>query len=241
MSINELYLTNKKYWQVTGTNTIWDGFKFGIPGLYYYYDNDFVSYVADEWTVTEVETTGSTTQTLLDAAGGVLRLATGTTEDDGNNLQLGGTANGETTGESFNAVADKYLFFEALIRSNDVTQHDFFVGLHVQDTTLVAGRGSDYIGFRTDDGDAFLDVENTAASTITQTTEVERLVNSSWVKLGFRITGTTQIDFFVNDRIVSTSTTNIPTELMKLSIGSLTGEADSAQLDLDYIRIYQER
>lgn len=241
-AINTNYLTNKTYWEITNSGTMWDGFKYGIPGLYYYYDSDFTKYVADEWTVTEVDVgANSTDQTLLDSAGGWLRIKSAGNEDDGAQLQLGGTGDGETIGESFAAVANRKLFFEARFQMNDVTQADLFFGLHVEDTTIIAGRGSDYIGFRTDDGDAALDVESASGSSASDVTTAATLVDATNIKVGFKINGTTSIEFWVNDVLTTTISSDIPTALMKLSIAYLTGEAVENNVDIDYIRIYQER
>lgn len=205
------------------------------------YKNDFTDWVADSWTITEVQGAGTTSQTLLDIRNGALRLTSGTNEDDGSNMQLGGTGDSETVGESWAPAAGTNLWFETRIRSDDVTQHDIFVGLHVQDTTVIASRGSGAIGFRTDDADALLDVETVASSTTSQETNVATLADNTWIKLGFKVTGTEKIEFYVNDVLKSTLSTNIPTELMKLTIAHLTGEANAAQLDVDYVVVCQDR
>lgn len=229
------------YMTISGSGTMWDGFKFGQPGLYFYYDTDFTKYVADEWTVTEVDAgANSTDQLLLDRSGGWLRIKGAGNEDDGAQLQLGGTGDSETVGESFAAVSGKKLFFETEIFMVDVTQSDFFLGLHVQDTTIIAGRGSDYVGFRSDDGDALLDVESCASSSASDITSVATLVDATTVKLGFVIDGTTSVTFWVDDVAVSTISSDIPTALMKLSIAYLNGEAAENDININYIRCYQE-
>lgn len=241
-SINTNYLTNKTYWQVDGSGTMWDGFKFGIPGLYYYYDSDFVKFVADEWTVTEVDAgANATDQLLLDRSEGWLRIKGAGNEDDGAQLQLGGTGNGETVGESFAPVANKKIFFETEIFMADATQSDFFIGLHVEDTTIIASRGADYIGFRKDDGDAALDIESCSGSSASDITSVATLVDATVIKLGFVSNGTSSIDFWINNVKANTISSDIPTELMKLSIAYLNGEAAENDININYIRCYQER
>ena len=234
-------IARQRYMEVSDSGTMWDGFKIGIPGLYNKYDNDFHQWTADSWTITEVDVgAGASTQTLLDVANGVLSLTSAQNEDDGNQIQLGGTGDGETTGEGFAPVAGKNIYFETRVRSSLVTQHDFFLGLHVEDTTIIAGRGADYIGFRTDDGDANLDVESAASSSASDIAAIATLVNSTWIKLGFKVTGTTKADFWVNDALTNTISSDIPTALMKLSIAQLAVAAAATELDIDYVRIYQE-
>lgn len=202
------------------------------------YQNDFTDWVADSWTITEV---GTSTQTLLDARNGILRLTSGASDNDGSQLQLGGTGDSETVGECFLPAAGKNLWFECRVRSDDVTEHDFFLGLHVQDTTVVAGRGSDYIGFRTDEGDALLDIECASGSSASSQTSVHTLVNDTWVTLGFKVTGTEKIEFYVNNVLKATLSTNIPTAEMKLTLAHLTGEGNAVQLDIDYVVVIQDR
>lgn len=207
------------------------------------YKNDFHSWVADAWTVTEVDAGGGdTSQILLDVRNGVLQLLSAGNEDDGCQIQLGGSADSETTGESWAPAASTNLWFECRFRMNDVTQQDIFVGLHVQDTTIIASRGSDFIGFRTDDGDALLDAEATAGSAATSSeVGVATLVDNTFITVGFKVTGLDRIEFYVNGNLEATQTTNIPTGLMKLSLAQLTGEAVANSLEVDYVVVAQDR
>lgn len=202
------------------------------------YRNDFHEWVADAWTVTEV---GTSLQVLTDQRNGVLRLTSGGTENDGNNLQLGGSGDSETVGECFAPAAGTNLYFEARIKSDDVTEHDFFLGLSVQDTAVVASLGQAVIGFFSDDGSTGLDCYTRAASVSSVDQDVHTLVNDTYVKVGFKVTGTQKVEFYVNDVLKSTLTANIPTELMKLTIAQLTGEGNAASLDIDYIIVAQTR
>lgn len=202
------------------------------------YQNDFHEWVPDAWTATEV---GTSLQVLTDLRNGVLRLTSGGTENDGTQLQLGGSGDSETVGECFAPAAGKNLYFETRIKSDDVTQHDFFLGLHIQDTAIIASLGADYIGFMTDDGDALLDIRNAAGSSVSTEAGVATLVNDTWITLGFKVTGVSKIEWYVNNALVSTTTLNITAELMKLSIAQLTGEGNAASLDIDYIVVAQDR
>ena len=89
------------------------------------YKDDFHAWVADAWTVTEV---GTCTQEIEDIRNGVLRLTSGSTENNGSQLQLGGSGDDETLGESFAPSSGTNLWFECRVKSNDVTQHDISAG-----------------------------------------------------------------------------------------------------------------
>jgi hypothetical protein len=202
------------------------------------YSNDFLSWVPDEWTVTEA-TAG--TQLLEDARNGILILTAGAGENQGNNLQLGGSGDGETVGESFAPVTGKNLWFECRVASNDADQNDFFVGLHNEDTSVIAGRGTDYIGFYTLDGSANLNVQSAATSVVSSETAVATVADGTYLKLGFKVTGASKVDFYVNDVLEASITTNIPTALMKLTIAHLSGEGVANTLSIDYVACYQDR
>lgn len=202
------------------------------------YRNDFTDWVADSWTITEV---GTSLQKLFDERNGVLSLTSGGSENDGSNMQLGGTGDSETIGESWAPAAGKNLWFETRVYGNDVDQNDFFVGLHVQDTTAVASRGQAYIGFSVDDEDALLDVATAAASVASTEAGIATLADATYVKLGFKVTSTDKVEFYVNDVLKSTLTSNIPTELMKLTLAHLTGEGAANELNIDYVAVCQDR
>ena len=204
------------------------------------YHNDFVSWVPDEWTITEVN---ASTQTLLDERNGILSLTPAGAENDGSNMQLGGTGDVETTGESWAPAAGTNLWFEVRVRSTtDADQNDLFVGLHVEDTAIIASKGSDYIGLRVDDGDANVDTEQTSASaTPTVSTAVTTISDNVFAKMGFKVTSTDKIEFYVNDVLEATTTSNIPTALMKLSLAHLAGEATANVMDFDYVVVCQSR
>lgn len=217
---------------------MWQDYEYGRPGVYSGYRNDFHSWVADEWTIIEV---GTSLQKLKDAANGVLQLTSGGTEDDGNNCQLGGSADSETVGESFKPAAGRTIYFEAIVASDDVTQHDFFIGLSVQDTAIIASNAADIIGFRTDDGDALLDFFTSASSIVTTDAGIATLVNDTQVRLGFKIIGTQLVEYWINDVKKGSFTTNIPSTEMKLSMAQLTGEGNAATLEVDWVICEQSR
>ena len=210
-------------------------------GKVYCYQNDFSNFVADAVTVTESGTAVQQTQTFKDERNGIFVLSSGTSENDGSQFQLGGTGDSETLGESFAPAASKNLWFETRVKSSDANQNDFFVGLHVQDTSVVASRGSDYIGFSVDDGDANLDVNTSKSSAASQELGIATVADDTYVKLGFKVTGVSKVEFYVDDVLKSTLTSNIPTGLMKLTAGHLTGEAATETLSVDYLVACQDR
>lgn len=203
------------------------------------YKNDFTDWVADSWTITEV---GAGLQKLTDERNGVVGFSSDGTEDYGNNVQLGGSGDGETLGESWLPATGKNLWFETRVKTSDVTQHDFFVGLSIQDTAIIATPGADLIGFRKDDGDALLDATSAStASGATSSVGLATLVNDTYVTLGFKVTTLDKIEFYVNGILVATHTTSIPITEMKLSMAHLNGENSIKTFSVDYIVACQDR
>lgn len=224
------------------TATMWQDFfvQQHPAGKISFFFEDFHTYVADAWTVTEV---GTSLQKVLDARNGILSLISGASENDGSNLQLGGSADDETIGNSFLPASGKNMWFECSIASAAWTQHELFVGLHIQDTSVAESRGSDYIGFRSTDGSAVVDVQAAAGSVASVVASVLTPSDSAttFYKLGFKVTSLDKIEFYVNDALIATITGTIPTTAMKLTIAHTAGEAVAKTLNIDYIYMAQDR
>lgn len=222
--------------QPTDQPRMWDGFHmagtppFGVSG----YFNDFHSWVADEWTATEAT---AATQVLQDKENGWMAFTAGGTEDQGAQFQLGGSGDSETVGESFLPKVGRTIWFETRIESNDVTQNDFFVGLAIQDTAVIASVPANIVGFITHDGDALLDFIHNASTEA----GVATLADGVEIVVGFKINGLSSIEAYVNGVKVGTYTNDIPATEMKLTIAQLTGEAAANTLEMDYIACYQTR
>ena len=217
--------------------SMWEDFYIdGIPGqkTCVFFD-DFLKFDTGHWVVTEIN--AADTQLLADTRNGVLVLTSNNQENDGTQIQLGNS----TTGEAWAPAAGKNLWFETYIASNDADQNDIFVGLHVQDTTIIAGLGVDYIGFQILDASASINCLSCASSVVTTSSAVATATDAGWVKLGFKVTGTSKIEFYVNEVLKATHTTGIPTALMQLSLAHLSGEADNNTLSIDYVIAAQDR
>lgn len=190
-------------------------------------------YLATDWTITALQGT-NTIAVDTDDPNGVLRLTTGATENDGSGYQ------GKI--ECWRLAANKALEFEARFKINDVTQTDFVIGLQITDTTPFAV--SDGVYFGSDDGDALLDFVAAKASAVSTTAGVATLVDDTWIKVGFYWDGVdTNIQIFVNDVRVGAVpfATYGPTTELCVSIAFTTGEAVANTMDIDYIRVVQQR
>jgi len=221
---------------LAGTPSMWDGYKFGVPGTYFSYFDDFLFFDVQHWIKHDITHAG--TAALTDAIGGQLLLTNAAADDDGTVLQLG-TVNA-ATGESFIPTAGKRIFFEIRfqIAAAGVTQGDVIAGLCLADTTPMANTGS--IAFCKDDGDTNLDfrVMNT---TLAGEAVVTTIAAATWYKLGFKVTGTSHVEYWMNDVRIGELAVTLPTSEMKLTFGIQNGEAAATTMTVDYVFIAQER
>lgn len=191
--------------------------------------DDFVDLPTGKYTATQA-TTG--TFALDDAEGGVaLADCNSSTVTQGINVQLGGTA-----GETVKAVANQVIWFEARVKVVDMaTGPEFFLGLAVTDTTIIAASAlsAQAIGFKSETDNGVLLA--TCKDGSSETTGVgTTLVDGTYVKLGFKVTGTSKVEFFVNGAIVSTVTANIPTTEMRPSLVCQSDGVTDSILHIDW-------
>ena len=129
------------------------------PTSVHVFMDDFDMYTAADWTVTE---TGSATQVLDDADGGVLLVTNAAADDDASFSQK--------VGESFLMETGKEVWFKARFKVSDATQSDFIIGLQITDTTPLDA--TDGIFFQKDDGDTNLDFHVEKDNTATISTAI---------------------------------------------------------------------
>jgi hypothetical protein len=209
--------------------------KNGIDG--YLFEDDFFDLPTGKWTATQA-TAG--TFALDDQEGGVaLADCNSTTDNQGINVQLGGTA-----GEFISAPESGLLIYEARIKLADIaTGPQFFAGLAETDTTLIASGAMDgtskFIGFKsvTDDGVILGCSQSTAESTASS---IHTAVDDAYVKLGFIVKNRTTISFYVNGALKAntiTTTANIPSALLRPSFVCQSAGTTDPILHIDRVRV----
>ncbi len=206
------------------------------PSVNHEYFDDFDTYAAAQWTVTETD--AGATQALANADGGVLLITNTAADDDLVALQK--------VGESFKFEAGKKTFFKARLKVSDATQSDFVIGLQITDTTPLAV--TDGVYFRKDDGDANLDFVIVKDSTATTALAIATVANNTYITVGFYYNGVDSIRYFagtdpVNPTPLGKSViTNLPDdEELTVSFGIQNGEAVAKTMSVDYIFAAKER
>lgn len=229
-------------WGTCDKLNIFDGF--GVASRIF---EDFLNYLtahSSGWE--EYIDTGDTITLLTTEVGGVIQLATDTTDNDEVWLSSGGNVAGMGK-----VSAGKRFWFEARVRFPQVTNtYNAYVGLSqegcaaadtVGDTGALADK--DLIGFFVTeaDGDALTVVHNTASGggVTTLISSIQALTAATWYKLGMYGDGkkiTFYVDGVPNSTTVLYSATNVPDgEELALLFGLKNGEGAAKYLDLDWV------
>ena len=198
----------------------------------YVYFNDFINFTATDWTITETQ--AGATQALQDGAGGQLLLTNTAADNDQIALQL--------VPESFRLSALKRCWFECRFQVSDATQVDWFLGLVITDTSVIAGF-TDGIGFRKDDGDTQIDftsLKNSAGST---STNIATFTAATFTTVGFFFDGNSGCRLYVDglQRGFINPITFVDDEDLTPTIVLQNGEAVAKTMTVDYILAAVER
>lgn len=202
-------------------------------GFHRFFD-DFDKFTAADWTITTTEGgSGSATEAIANADGGVLVVTNDDAAPDHDFLQW--------AKETFTFETGKRLYFEARLKISDVTQSAFVAGLQVTDTSPLAV--SDGIWFQSDDGDANLDFHVAASSVQTDAAAIATLVDDTYVKVAFYYDGSNaDLKYIVNGVVLGkVALTNAPSTELTVSFGIQNGEAAAKVMSVDYIFVAKER
>ena len=207
------------------------------PSKFHVFWDDFDRFVAADWTITTTEAgTGSATEALGDADGGVLVVTNDAADNDADFFQK--------VGESFLMEAGKAAWFKARFKVSDATQSDFVMGLQITDTTPLDA--TDGIYFQKDDGDANLDfyVRKDATTGSNSATAIATVVSDTYLSVGWYYDGKGSVKYYVNDAHIGTldaSATYLPDTELTVSFGIQNGEAVAKIMTVDYILAAKQR
>lgn len=225
---NSLYLQVDR--ESSDQESMWDGFKYGGPMGMSGIVEDFHKYVAGDWTVTETQP--GATEAVTDTVHGALLITNSAADNDLVGMQL--------VPETFVPTAGRNIYFECRLQVNNATESDWACGLAVKDITFPA-TPADGIFFRKDDDDIYIDALCVNTAVVSTENAIATNANATYVTLGFRVVGTSYVDFWVNGVKKTTINTSIPTTQLSLSFALQNGEAVAKTMLIDYICAYQER
>ncbi len=188
----------------------------------------------NDWTV--VKDAGASVALAADTENGEVALTSAaTTDNDGASIQ---------GNEIFLPESSRTIWFETKLKVSDADQMDVCAGLTVNFATNPEAMltAADRICFQIDDGDASILCKTESGGTETSTDSGLDASDATFVTLGFRVSETGKVKFYVNRNLVATHTTNIPTTEMTIGIMELSGDATGTKsMNVDYVMAAQTR
>ena len=208
-----------------------------FKGVNYFedWDKEIDATTGDGWTLTQSNSTGLIAAEAV-AAGGVLQVnSEGALADDSINAQLKNCAVLPAAGTN--------IWFEARVKVSADDQQ-YFIGLAAVSTAIMASGALedtvDKVGFYQEAASTALKISSVTARTSAddKTADVAAVADDTWMTLGFKITGLTSVEFYVNGVLVETGSTaaNIPNAAMCLT--AFAGfEAAAEIVSVDWVKI----
>lgn len=206
------------------------------PTTFHTYFDDFDTYVANDWVVTETQV--AATEALANGDGGILLLTNSAANNDLVAMQK--------VGESFIFETNKKLFFKCRFKVSDATKSALVFGLQVTDTTPLSV--SDGVYFSKAAASTSISFNAYKESTGTTASNVATLVDNTYITLAFYYDGNSYINYFAGTNnlnptyIGRIASTNIPnTQTTTISFALSNGEAVAKTMSIDYIFAAKER
>ena len=204
------------------------------PTKFHQFFDDFDTYAAGDWTVTETQ--AGATQALTAGDGGLLLLTNSAADDDLVALQKNPAA--------FTFTSGKKTFFRCRFKVSDATQSDIVIGLQVVDTTPLDV--TDGVYFLKADGSTAISVvcRKNATTGSTSASSIATLANDTYIELGFAYDGEGKVFYEVNGNVVGSldaSSAYLPDTDCTVSFAIQNGEAAAKTMTVDYIFAAKER
>jgi hypothetical protein len=203
------------------------------PAKMHEYFNDFDTYVAAEWTVTETQ--AGATQALTAGDGGLLLLTNSAADNDLVLLQ--------SSVANFSVTAGKRMWFDVRFQVSEATQVDWIVGLVIVDTTPLDA--TDGIFFQKDDGDTQIDVYCAKdASNRVSATNIATFAAATYTRLSWYFDGVDKVTYFVDGvqkGSLSVSSSTWPDANLAVTMAVQNGDGNARTMTIDYVYCAKER
>lgn len=215
--------------KINNPSSFWDGYEFGAPDQFAVYVNNFLTFDAGDWTVTETD--AGATEALTDVAGGGLLITNTAADNDLVGMQLGA--------EAFLPAQNKQIWLQAKFQVSEATQVDWMIGLSDTDTGLPT-LPSDGIVFYKNDGETNIQCAAIKAGVSSVESNIGTFTAATDITLGFKVTGTHLIEAWLDGYKVADIETSIPVTEMRLSLALRNGDANSRTMLVKRLIAVQE-
>ena len=197
------------------------------------YFNDFMTYTAGDWVVTETQ--AGATQALTAGSGGWLLLTNSAADNDLIALQK--------TPAMLDLSATKQAWFSCRFKISDATQSDFVFGMQVVDTTPLDV--TDGIYFLKADGAATVDIicRKNATTGSTSAASIATAVSDTFIQLDWYYDGAGYLFYAVNGTVSGSLSVAdyFPDTSVTMSFAVQNGEAVAKTMTVDWVGVWQER
>lgn len=205
------------------------------PTLYHTYFNDFDTYVAGDWVVSETD--AGATQALTAGDGGWLLITNTAADNDAVTMQK--------TPAAFAFTANKQAWFSSRLKMSDATQNDMQVGIIIVDTSPLDA--TDGIYFQKDDGSTSVDVyvRKNATTGSNKASAVTTMANDTFITLQWYYDGAGRLYYGANGTQLGSmdaSSAYLPDATnLTVSFTIQAGEAGAETMTMDYVFAAFER
>lgn len=204
-----------------------------VPTLLTSYYNDFFTYTAGDWVVTETDS--AATEALTAGSGGLLLVTNTAADNDLVALQK--------TPAMVTMVTTQQTWFSARFKVSDATQSDIVFGLQVVDTTPLDV--TDGIYMLKADGAATFDVicRKDATTGSTSATAVASLADDTYIVFQWYYDGAGKLFYGTNGTVLGSLSvaSYFPDTGMTVSFALQNGEAVAKTMTVDWVGVWQER
>lgn len=217
-----------------GQDTAFADLTMSDPTLYHTYFNDFDTYTAGDWVVTETD--AGATQALTAGDGGWLLITNTAADNDLVALQK--------TPAAFAFTAGKKTFFSARLKVSNATQCDFVVGLQVVDVTPLDVTDGVYFLKADDAATVSIICRKDASTGSTSASAIATLADDTFVTLAWYYDGVDKIVYAVNGSVLGSlaaTSAFLPDAICTVSFALQNGSAAARTMTVDYIFVAEER
>ena len=208
-------------------------------GSFYSWEGDNGDLVDNGWTLTTV-TTGTEATAKTDEHG--------TTDIDSGAATDGQGCNLQNTDFGVIPAAGTNIWFEMRV-ANSLVGGDLFFGLANDDTTVIASSlitTTSHVGFSSVTANGILISTSEKAGVTATGSTLHTFVADAYVKIGFKITGVTKIEWYVNGDIVDAATDDfataqIPAVVIFPTIVNQGDGTNQAVLTVDWIDVANQK